>query len=449
MAHALGLADWQRSGAHRFGFVGRDLDPSSGRIRLVYQLDGIELEEIISLPAAPHPLSAARAAALEPAMDLLHWVAGISYWKAACSDEVSFSGTRPDAWQSAWLNTLYRQGLAEFAYRNGLDQRQWQPFPVSDELPSVQDGPQVGLARRSLVPMGGGKDSLVAWARLTRLGENPDTVQIGGSALIARLGDSLPGQHWQIGRRLDPGLAELNAAGAWNGHVPVTAINSAILAVAALWLDYERVVFANERSADEASLLDSAGEAVNHQFSKSFEFELMFDDWVRRYVARDLKVFSLLRRDRELAICREFAALDAFHAKFSSCNRNFHLDGPRTERWCGACPKCHFVYLALAPFMQPDRLKHIFGRDLLAESAAIEGFAGLLGLDGAKPFECVGEAQEARAAALALAADSEWSKRVVVQALAARLAGLPVPSLEELCRPLGPSLIPTEWRDAA
>lgn len=447
MAEVATLEYWQRSGSHRFDFLDRKLDRSTGKLVLRYRLDDIPLEECIVLPPTASVLSQAREQALDKALDLLHWVAGVSYWKATCSEPVNFAYRRPDQWQADWLNQLYRHGLAEFAYRNGLASHGWQPFAGDDRpMPAVA---AAGLARRSLVPMGGGKDSLVAWSRLQRQGHPADSIQIGGSALIRQIGERLPGQHWQVGRHLDPRLALLNVHGAWNGHVPVTAINAAILVVAALWLDYDQVVFANERSAEEASLVDEHGAQVNHQFSKSHAFERMLDQWIRRYLASDLRVFSILRRDRELAICREFAGLTEFHQLFSSCNRNFHLDGPRTERWCGQCPKCHFVYLGLAPFMAPARMQAIFGRDLLADSTLTESFAELLALDGAKPFECVGEADEARAAVQALASQVDWSERPVVRSLAPRLAGLAVPSLEALCRPGGPSLIPPEWLDAA
>ncbi len=436
---------WRRATSARFRFGQAALDLASGRLDLHYALDDIALTETFELPPreAERPLPMA---ALAAAVDLLHWVAGISYWKAACPDTLEFEGLGPDHWQSDWLNRLYRQGLAEFAYRNALDPEAWPLF--QQPAAARPKAGTMGLARRSLVPMGGGKDSLVAWARLSRLGESASSVQVGSAELIRQLAGHLGSRHLVVRRRLDPALGRLNQQGAWNGHVPVTAINAAALIVLALWDDYDRVVFANERSADQASLIDAAGRPVNHQFSKSLVFERMLDEWVRRYIATDLRVFSLLRRDRELAVCREFSALSQYHGLFSSCNRNFHLDGPRGGRWCGQCPKCHFVFLALAPFMSPSALADIVGRDLLADPEQLPGFLALLGLDGVKPFECVGEAEEAQAAAAALAADPRWCGHIVVQGLAESLAARVVPTLADLCEPGGPHLIPDEWLDA-
>ncbi len=307
---------WRPESAQDFEFVDRSLDLASGRVELIYRLGDFELVERLELPGAPFNAVAARLDAVEAALDLVHWTAGVSYWKAACPKQVRFGAHQPDAWQSAWLERLYRQGLAEFAFENDLDTDQFPAFPFGESSPARPC--QSKLQRRTLVPMGGGKDSLVAWERLRRLGESPDSIQVGSAPLIQALGAELPGQHWVVRRTLDPRLGELNRAGALNGHVPVTAINSAILLLMALLMDYDRVVFANERSASEASRLDQRGRAVNHQFSKSFEFEAMFGDWVSRYVHASLEVFSLLRRDREVAICREFAAHEQWHQQFSS-----------------------------------------------------------------------------------------------------------------------------------
>lgn len=432
--------------AERFRFCDRRLESATGRVELVYRLDELELTERLRLPGAPFQASPERAEAIEGALDLLHWIAGISYWKAACPRTVIFGDRQPDAWQAAALTRIYRQGLAEFAFENELDTDHFPAF--SGRAGQPVPAPDFALRRRTLVPMGGGKDSLVAWERLRARKEPSDSVQIGTSRLIQAIGAALPGRHWIIERQLDPRLADLNRAGALNGHVPVTAINSAVLALFALLLDYDRVAFANERSASQASRLDARGREVNHQFSKSFEFEALFDDWTRRSVHGGLRVFSLLRQDRELAICRDFAGLTEWHGQFSSCNRNFHLDGARVDRWCGRCPKCTFVFLGLAPFMAPQALSQIFGQDLLDQTELIEAFAELLGLDGVKPFECVGEAEEARAAVLALADQDRWRHHRVVRALRERLVGATGPSLESLCRPGGRHRIPESLLDA-
>ncbi|MFW5815604.1 MAG: hypothetical protein ACOCVP_01990 [Wenzhouxiangella sp.] len=431
--------DWRAQRSEKFVFAGYEWSAERGSLALSYQLDGIDLCErfVFPLPQAASPINAE---ALAAAFDLLHWTAGISYWKAGCPQKIVFAGPGPDRRQAAWLNQLYNRGLAEFAYRQGLSSQAFEVFASDRAPPSAV--PRRGLDDRLLVPMGGGKDSLVAWSRLDRVGRVAGTLQVGQARLIGEVAARTGSPHWCIQRRVDPQLAALNVAGAYNGHVPVTAINAAAAVVLALLHGHGGVAFANERSADEPTLIDEHGAPVNHQFAKTLIFERMLNTWVRHYVAADLAVFSLLRRDRELAVCAEFAELDRFHDVFSSCNRNFHLDGPRTERWCGECPKCRFVYLALAPFMSIGQLHEIFGADLLDDRRQIDGFRRLLGLDGQKPFECVGEADEARAAIRALAQRPGWSEQAVVRALAPLLEGIDVPALEALCQSGGPHLIP-------
>ncbi|TVS11642.1 MAG: endonuclease domain-containing protein [Wenzhouxiangella sp.] len=435
---------WRPAVSSEFVFAGWSFSEADGEARLNYRLDGHPLTETFRFPLSV-TAPVARRQALDAALDLLHWVAGISYWKAGCPAGVEFAGKRPDQRQAAWLNTLYREGLGEFAWNNGLEVERFKVFAGGPEASPPAD--EQALDRAFLVAMGGGKDSLVAWSRLDRRGLETVTAQVGQAALIERVAQRIGHEHLIIERRLDPALAAFNRAGAWNGHVPVTAINAAALVVLALLRGFGQVVFANERSAEEATLTDARGRSINHQFAKTLAFEGMLDDWVRTWIAADLRVFSLLRRDRELAICKEFAALGRFHDVFSSCNRNFHLDGARTSRWCGHCPKCHFVFLGLAPFMTPDELIAIFGANLLADSRQLDGFKSLLALDGCKPFECVGEAAEARAAIRALAARPEWCEQVVVRALNAALGELEVPTLDTLCRPGGPHLIPAELLD--
>jgi len=429
----------------RFEFAGRELDPATGRVELHYRLSGRSgvIEFCERFEFGPVEFSAPPAS-VDAALDLLHWLAGVSYWKVACSGDVAFAARSPTPRQAEVLETTYRGGLAELAWRNGLRGRYWPDFGVGGAGPVPPAG-AAALPERVLVPMGGGKDSLVALERVRRAGIEPVTVQVGSAGLIGRVAGRAGTRHRVIGRRLDPALADLNAAGAINGHVPITAINAAALVVAAVLWGFGAVVFGNERSADSPTLITADGAPVNHQFAKSLEFESMFAEWVHDRVAADLDVFSILRRDSELAVCREFAGLTRYHDVFSSCNRNFHLDGARTGRWCGACPKCRFVFLGLAPFIEPGALRGVFGRDLLDEPAQLPGFSELLALDGPRPFECVGEAGEARAAIAELALRPAWRGHAVVAALVGRLDRVEVPSFAGLLAPGGPDLIPARF----
>ena len=434
----------------RFVLQDRQHDPKTGQVQLNYQLGDQRFTEIFFMPPGLS-VSGRHQRALDQALDALHWIAGVSYFKAFCPGRFEATHRRPSKQQGRWLDQIYRQGLGEFAYHHGLDPESFAHVPTDETEVTEPAAPTLGLEQRVLLPLGGGKDSLVAWRRLADQGLSAATmtVQIGQAPLIQSLGEFMVARgdvakHWVIARQLDPKLKHLNAQGAMNGHVPITAINAAALTVLAILLDAHWVVFANERSADEPTLFDQKGRAVNHQFSKSFAFEQLWSTWVARHIAADLKVFSILRARTELSIARTFAAMPEYHDEFCSCNRNFHIEPEkRTDRrWCGACPKCHFVYLVLAVWMSPAQLQAIFGQDLLADESAIDGFQALLALDGEKPFECVGQADEARRAILALSQSSDWQHHAVVSALAPLVEAAEVPSLDALTAPMPPHNLP-------
>ena len=407
----------------RFRFVRCDFAADTGVARLVYAFDdGPEMTETVTVPGAPFRLDGERAAAVQRALRLLHLIAGVSYYKAAVPAQVSIDSYAIDADTAALVEMVYLNGLGEFAYRNGLNLRGRFKLPVDAQAEPTQP---LGLREHALVAIGGGKDSLVSIEALRRAGVAATVTWIGGSQLIRACAERTGLPMLNIGRALAPELFELNRQGAWNGHIPVTAVNSAIMVLAALVQGVDQVVFSNERSASYGSQIAGTGE-VNHQWSKGWAFEQAFGEHVQRHVAADLHYYSLLRPLSELAVARQFAKTDYYDAHFSSCNRNFHILGERpVNRWCGVCPKCHFVFLALAPFMPKTRLVRIFGRNLLDDGEQAGGFDALLEFQDHKPFECVGEGKESRAAMAALAARPEWKEDVLVK----RFASLIQPTL--------------------
>jgi len=413
----------------RFRFVRCDFAADTGVARLVYAFDdGPEMTETVTVPGAPFQLDGERAAAVQRALRLLHLVAGVSYYKAAVPAQVCIDGYAIDADTAALVETIYLNGLGEFAYRNGLDLRGRFRLPSPQPLSQGERGPEapvLGLREHALVAIGGGKDSLVSIEALRHAGVAETVTWIGGSQLIRACAERTGLPMLNIGRTLAPELFELNRQGAWNGHIPVTAVNSAIMVLAALLQGVDQVVFSNERSASYGSQIAGTGE-VNHQWSKGWAFEKAFGEYVQRHIAADLHYYSLLRPLSELAVARQFAKTDYYDAHFSSCNRNFHILGERpVNRWCGVCPKCHFVFLALAPFMPKTRLVRIFGRNLLDDGDQAGGFDALLEFQDHKPFECVGEGRESRAALATLAARPEWKEDVLVK----RFASLIQPTL--------------------
>jgi len=452
----------------RFRFVRCDFAADTGVARLVYAFDdGPEMTETVTVPGAPFQLDGERAAAVQRALQLLHLIAGVSYYKAAVPSQVSIDSYAIDTATAALVEMVYFNGLGEFAYRNGLNLRDRFKLPVNEPLSRRERGwgegasadaassvavpsppaplprgvgsnaPALGLAHHALVAIGGGKDSLVSIEALRNAGVAETVTWIGGSQLIRACAERTGLPTLNIGRTLAPELFELNRQGAWNGHIPVTAVNSAIMVLAAVVQGVDQVVFSNERSASYGSQIAGTGE-VNHQWSKGWAFEKAFGEYVQQHIAADLNYYSLLRPLSELAVARQFAKTDFYDAHFSSCNRNFHILGERpVNRWCGVCPKCHFVFLALAPFMPKIRLVRIFGRNLLDDMEQAGGYDALLEFQDHKPFECVGEGKESRAAMATLASRPDWKEDVLVK----RFATLIQPTLAADELPIEPLLV--------
>ncbi len=430
--------------ARVFRFVRAHYDDIAGVAELVYAFDDdTPMTERIIFPGAP-AVEPRRRAAIARALRLLHLIAGVSYYKAGVPPIVILDEGPVHPELARLVEAVYEQGLAEFAYANGLDLRGRMRVPVDPE--DAIRAPVLNLPRRTLVPLGGGKDSLVTVEALRGSGIDTTVIHIGRSDLIQACAELTGLPRLNVLREISPVLFELNRRGAWNGHVPVTAINSAILVLAALIYGFDAIAFSNERSASAPTRTDDARGAINHQWSKGWDFEQAFAALVRAWIAADLAYWSALRPWSELAVTAAFARLTAYHGVFSSCNRNFKILGTRPQaRWCGQCPKCHFVYAALAPFVPKPSLTAIFGRNLLDDPTLTAAYDALMEWNADKPFECVGEARETRAALARLAGRAEWREDAVVARFAREI--LPRLSAEDLnfaalLEPAGPHAVP-------
>lgn len=411
------LPDLSRAAFH---FLPWRTDDAAGRVFLSYGFaGGPQFCETIDfgapLPSTDSPLRAGFVAAV----DGLHLAAGISYYKAFLPPVMVREAGALSASRRDFFQTLYENGLGEFAARNQIAVWDRIRFPADARC----DPPAgvVGLPRRTAVLIGGGKDSLVSLETLRASAEpltlfavNPkkpilDCAAASGLPLIA------------VTRTIDAGLFALNDAGAFNGHIPITAIVSLTALAAAFVHGFDTVVLSNERSANEGNTLFE-GRMVNHQYSKSLPFEEMLSAYVTQHIAPDLHYFSLLRPLSEFHIAQLFARVRRYDDVFTSCNRAFVLRATTTpKRWCCDCPKCRFAFLILATAMPPERLTAIFGQNLLADTGAVGAFEELTGLSGHKPWECVGEIAESSAALLRLADTPGWCSCPIVAALAPRL----------------------------
>lgn len=396
-----------------FRFVSRDID-ERGFVSLRYALDEIAFLETIELPLEQVP-DAGTIERAQELLSLLHWCAGISYFKAAVPETVLCEMGAPPPATASYLEALYSEGLGEFAFTNALPRLPRPRFAIAAPSPPPAGG-EGATPQRVLVPIGGGKDSVVALEIMRRTERELALFSVGAPRPIAETGRLAGVRHLVAHRRLDPRLLELNDAGALNGHVPITAVVSCVALLTAALNGFDAVALANERSASSGNFVWD-GIEVNHQFSKSLRAERLLRAALVE-VTSGLQLFSILRPASELAIARAFARLERYHYGFTSCNAIFRMDPTRrASSWCCDCAKCRFVFLVLAPFMEPEHLRRIFGKNLLDDPAQFEGFALLTATGGHKPFECIGEEQESMAAIAMLAKDPRWNRKPVVQRL--------------------------------
>lgn len=320
----------------------------------------------------------------------------ISYWKCLCPPIVEIAcGSLTDEAKAFWLKT-YWNGLGEFFYTNGIEETPETFMKIENSTATIHNpqilNSQLPTLNSYIVPIGGGKDSVVSLELLSAFGRplplimNPRGATIG---CVEAAGYTMS-EVAVIRRTIDPKLLELNAQGCLNGHTPFSAMLAFYTLVISMGSGRINIALSNESSANESTV---PGTSVNHQYSKSLEFENDF----RRYVAAEISpvfnYFSFLRPLSELQIAMLFARFDKYHDVFRSCNA-----GSKQDIWCGNCAKCLFAYIILSPFIAPDRLNAIFGKAMLDDPGLQTYFDELTGIADVKPFECVGTISEVQSA---------------------------------------------------
>lgn len=313
----------------------------------------------------------------------------ISYWKTACPKEVIVECSSLTEEQIAWWKKLYFHGLGEFFYLNHISST-IDDFMILNATGETLTGETYQPEYQgNLIPVGGGKDSFVSLEILKDQFHQNHAFIINRvlSAIHSAEAAGYTGEKCICATRtLDSRMLELNQQGYLNGHTPFSAMAAFASYLTALIYEKKYICLSNEASANESTVKDSK---INHQYSKSFEFEVDFNQYIRKYLSAEPKYFSLLRPLSELQIAAIFSTLTPYLHVFRSCNV-----GQKTESWCGYCAKCLFVYIMLSAFLDNETLISIFGRDMLNDSNMMELFEQLTGISDNKPFECVGTRDE-------------------------------------------------------
>ena len=398
----------------RFAYRGYEIEENESCLRLTYRFETVGLSEFAPVWVFPkaegdcHRWSKDRL--MQDMIFSLGMVELVSYWKIACPPTVAVEAGWLNQDQIDWWKDLYFNGLGEFFYVNGIEEADPNHFMNIRCAGRCKErhaawgaeidgnGKAAGISAVNsdslasggvLVPIGGGKDSAVTLELLRLAGKSIYAYIINprGATIHTTEVAGLDAAHVISAKRtLDPNMLELNRQGYLNGHTPFSALVAFSGIIAARMHGLSMVALSNESSANESTV---QGSTVNHQYSKSFKFEEDFHYYQTTYLKGSAYYFSMLRPLSEFQIARFFAGQKQYHGIFRSCNA-----GSKTDSWCGHCPKCLFVYLILSPFLTPQEVMDIFGRNMLDDWDMKETLDQLIGIEEEKPFECVGSRDE-------------------------------------------------------
>ncbi len=328
----------------------------------------------------------------------------ISYWKATCSSEIIIKCGHLDNGQIRWWRDLIIKGMGQYFFENKINFRPpdfikiicFSPKSYHDQKPTIV-GKLLLLKKRFLVPLGGGKDSIVTLEFLKEAKKEIRYFSLNPNIAVERIMKIAGGPKPIIVRRqIDPKLLELNRQGFLNGHTPFSAYLAFLSVLVAILFDYRYLAFSNERSANEGNVR-YLGQKINHQYSKSFTFENKFREYCAKYLVRGVEYFSFLRPLYELQIAKLFSRYPKYFKAFLSCNQALATkSGTRkpSGKWCGQCPKCLFVFASLYPFLDEKKMVEIFGQNLFSKKELLPIMQELIGERKFKPFECVGTTKE-------------------------------------------------------
>ena len=321
----------------------------------------------------------------------LGMIEAISYFKATCSKEFVIECGYLDSFQVNWFKKLYYLGLGEFRFVNNID------IPMEDFVEFISKGEKLEINEEEdvldgiIIPVGGGKDSNVTLDLLKDYKEKTLCFRIGMNDVALGCAEAAGFSRdriIEIKRTIDKNLIELNSKGFLNGHTPFSAMVAFLSYLVSYLLGYKYIALSNEDSANESNV---EGDNINHQYSKTLEFENDFRKYTEKYLKANVEYFSMLRPISEIQIAMLFSELDKFHKTFKSCN----VGSKQTPWiWCCNCPKCLFVYTILSPFLYKEKLVDIFGEDLFEKESLKKTFIELCGYGETKPFECVGTYKE-------------------------------------------------------
>lgn len=315
----------------------------------------------------------------------------MNYYKLTCSKEIVIRPMFLDENQIYFFKKVLYHGLGEYFYNNNINLSfdEFVSFKIEGtkkfDITTIDDS-----YSGNLIPVGGGKDSIVTLELLKEYKKDNKTFMFERNLYPKNKAgyDSIKVAGYDdtditiFECNLDLQILELNKKGYLNGHIPFSACLSMASLIMAYLTNKKYIVLSNEASANEGNF---EGKNINHQYSKSYEYEKDFREYCFWYLNQDIYYFSLLRPWNEYKIVQEFLKHKEYLSVFRSCNR-----GTKENIWCNHCSKCLYVYIMLYPYLSKEELFTVFDHDLLDDITLEKDFLGLVEEDNMKPFECVG-----------------------------------------------------------
>lgn len=329
---------------------------------------------------------------LTPTLEALLLMLGINYWCFFPTKNIQIKNFALTREQAQFWDSLYLNGLAEFFYLFKVDFRDLIAFPF-DATKTVAPAARVTRPKRALVMNGAGKDSILTAEMLKEAGAPFDYFVFSPTRAHLRVAKLVGVNTISARRKVDPWIKP-----AFTSAYPSVSTYTFVALLLAELLGYDEIIFSNERSADIGNLT-YLGLSVNHQWCKSTEAEHLINDYIRSFIAPDITTRSLLREFSELEIMKRFVRYPKYFYAVTSCNSYFWI-GPTaqffspTNYWCKECPKCVFLFACFSAFLPKKEVLGIFRGNLYTRRRLLPFFRRILGIEGHKPLDCVGEPEE-------------------------------------------------------
>jgi len=396
-------------------FVYKDVKLSEDRKTVSFDYEIKTDEQSFELSEKLHfPKELPTGSVVDRLLRSLHLALGISYYKSFLPPEIDHAYFM-DSEEAEFWNTIFEKGLGEFLYKNNISTDRLAKFASNNGplKPGSQD--DIGWNNNALLGIGGGKDSIVAGELLKKANISVDGFVLAtnkNEGQARPVADKMNLDLLAINREIDPKILEINKLDdAMNGHVPISLIFALTGCLLATTSGSKYVIVANESSASIPQINE-----VNHQWSKSLEFERLFQAYIHTQISPELHYTSVIRPLSSVAVSKIFSRHPGYFEVFSSDNSHFKINNDQQNpRWSQDSPKSLSSFILLAPWLDDESLIRIFSKNLLDLEDLKELFLSLLGANDKPVLDCVGTPSELRVCLSMLASQNRLEQSALMR----------------------------------